>query len=66
MKEEIKITKNGEITLNRETGLFHVWDYIYSEVIYSTGNILDADRYLQEYIERLSRQGVSLNPWGVK
>lgn len=46
--KEINITKNGEITLNRQTGLFNVWDCTYSHVLYSSPNILDADKFIQD------------------
>jgi len=33
---ETKITKNGEITKNEQTGIYSVWNEIYSEIVCQT------------------------------
>jgi hypothetical protein len=53
---EINITKDASITLNRQTGLFNVWDCNREKVLYSSTNILDADAYQVEYQERINKQ----------
>jgi hypothetical protein len=52
---EIKITKDGSITLNRQTGLFNVWT-CNGDVLYSSTNILDADAYQVEYQKSINKQ----------
>jgi hypothetical protein len=54
--KEIKITKDASITLNRQTGLFNVWDCNREKVLYSSTNILDADAYQVEYQESINKQ----------
>lgn len=47
----IKITKNGEITLDRETNRYTVWDETYSNAVCVTRYLLIAEAALKIYTE---------------
>lgn len=52
----IKITSNGEITLDKSTGIYTVWDETYSDTVYLTKNKAVALAVYTDYCERLENE----------